>query len=430
MPHGSEVENDRHVVSYRYIEGKTSGEFIFENPGPGKWTFRVHDSDENGRELASVPFEVVKRGKRRASELAELSEAVAQGPEKDVPHKRPRFTSDLTEMDTTDVLELDSAVPLIKTELPGATQAGTSELSASIQVHAAKTEFDPSVGNRLGIDSSDILQPIPPHQFPSSDRDFGCDGANSSGKGSAIPAGLPASIAAWLSQPFPSSAGGAVEVVDTGADASMSGPPASDAERDTVVISEFAVRPGDHSLDPDGPDVYGNLYCERCGRGDRESEMLICDGCDQGYHMYCLVPPLTKIPRGEWRCPHCVAASCSKPTGYAFGFQDANRTYSLTSFENMAHTFKRKYFDEREPTQREIEAEFWRLVTTGGDTNEDVRVLYGADLNSGELGSGFGVPVNPKGKRHKNLLPPTRADVAIEESPWNLNNISVSLLAN
>ena len=48
--------------------------------------------------------------------------------------------------------------------------------------------------------------------------------------------------------------------------------------------------------------------CEVCGSGDREERLLLCDACDLGYHMECLVPPLTTIPRGRWYCPQCTAA--------------------------------------------------------------------------------------------------------------------------
>lgn len=35
--------------------------------------------------------------------------------------------------------------------------------------------------------------------------------------------------------------------------------------------------------------------------------MLLCDGCDDGYHCECLTPPLQNIPNGVWYCPNCVA---------------------------------------------------------------------------------------------------------------------------
>ncbi len=33
--------------------------------------------------------------------------------------------------------------------------------------------------------------------------------------------------------------------------------------------------------------------------------MLLCDGCDRGFHMYCLKPPVKKIPDGDWFCIDC-----------------------------------------------------------------------------------------------------------------------------
>lgn len=44
-----------------------------------------------------------------------------------------------------------------------------------------------------------------------------------------------------------------------------------------------------------------------CGRGDEDEKLLLCDGCDDNYHTFCLLPPLTDPPKGNWRCPKCVA---------------------------------------------------------------------------------------------------------------------------
>uniref|UniRef100_A0A8D3CA73 PHD and ring finger domains 1 n=1 Tax=Scophthalmus maximus TaxID=52904 RepID=A0A8D3CA73_SCOMX len=47
--------------------------------------------------------------------------------------------------------------------------------------------------------------------------------------------------------------------------------------------------------------------CEVCGGSDREDRLLLCDGCDSGFHMECLTPPLDSVPVEEWFCPECVA---------------------------------------------------------------------------------------------------------------------------
>ena len=37
--------------------------------------------------------------------------------------------------------------------------------------------------------------------------------------------------------------------------------------------------------------------------------MLLCDGCNRGYHCGCLVPQLDAVPKGEWYCPACSLSS-------------------------------------------------------------------------------------------------------------------------
>lgn len=58
VPHGRESENDRHDVSYQYLKNRASGTLTFTAPGVGDWDFRMHDTDSNGKEMASVSFTV------------------------------------------------------------------------------------------------------------------------------------------------------------------------------------------------------------------------------------------------------------------------------------------------------------------------------------------------------------------------------------
>ncbi|XP_061678085.1 PHD and RING finger domain-containing protein 1 isoform X2 [Syngnathoides biaculeatus] len=62
--------------------------------------------------------------------------------------------------------------------------------------------------------------------------------------------------------------------------------------------------------------------CEVCQGSDREDRLLLCDGCDAGYHMECLTPPLDTVPVEEWFCPECVTNNHSG---------EENRTQSLPS---------------------------------------------------------------------------------------------------
>uniref|UniRef100_A0A3Q3QWB4 [histone H3]-trimethyl-L-lysine(4) demethylase n=2 Tax=Monopterus albus TaxID=43700 RepID=A0A3Q3QWB4_MONAL len=163
------------------------------------------------------------------------------------------------------------------------------------------------------------------------------------------------------------------------------------------------------------PQSMDSYVCRMCGRGDDDEKLTLCDGCEDNYHIYCLLPPLADPPKGNWRCPKCVAEECKKPTE-AFGFEQATREYTLQSFGEMADAFKADYFNmpvHMVPTEL-VEREFWRLVSS---IEEDVTVEYGADIHSKEFGSGF--PTS-NGKRKL-----TEEEEEYARCGWNLNVMPV-----
>ncbi|KAK9884034.1 hypothetical protein WA026_004967 [Henosepilachna vigintioctopunctata] len=46
--------------------------------------------------------------------------------------------------------------------------------------------------------------------------------------------------------------------------------------------------------------------CQFCHSGDNEDKLLLCDGCDRGYHTYCFKPKMENIPEGDWYCHECM----------------------------------------------------------------------------------------------------------------------------
>lgn len=42
--------------------------------------------------------------------------------------------------------------------------------------------------------------------------------------------------------------------------------------------------------------------------------MLLCDGCDNGYHCECLQPAIDLIPEGQWFCSDCQEARTNSRT--------------------------------------------------------------------------------------------------------------------
>ncbi|KAJ3683129.1 hypothetical protein LUZ60_013356 [Juncus effusus] len=64
-------------------------------------------------------------------------------------------------------------------------------------------------------------------------------------------------------------------------------------------------------VDPVEDDVESEseeLKCEQCELGDNESDLVLCDGCDKGFHLFCLRPILFRVPTGRWFCPSCTAS--------------------------------------------------------------------------------------------------------------------------
>ncbi|KAF0687285.1 Aste57867_20951 [Aphanomyces stellatus] len=45
--------------------------------------------------------------------------------------------------------------------------------------------------------------------------------------------------------------------------------------------------------------------CRLCAGDTNLSQIILCDCCDDEYHLYCLKPPLTEVPEGDWFCPVC-----------------------------------------------------------------------------------------------------------------------------
>ena len=73
---------------------------------------------------------------------------------------------------------------------------------------------------------------------------------------------------------------------------------------------------------------YGPFYkwghvalCGGCGQCDNEHELLLCDaeGCNAGYHMRCLQPPLDSLPADMWCCRKCVSGGVAKEEAEAGG---------------------------------------------------------------------------------------------------------------
>ncbi|CAL0327842.1 unnamed protein product [Lupinus luteus] len=148
--------------------------------------------------------------------------------------------------------------------------------------------------------------------------------------------------------------------------------------------------------------------------------------------------PMRKKSRGRKRKrrKHSKTGTCRRPANSGseanpsepdekFGFQSGS-DFTLKDFQQYDKFFKECYFRLKdtnedgkvsdsnsqkrwEPSEEEIEGEYWRIIEQPTD---EVEVYYGADLESGALGSGF-----PKAS---SLTKSDSDKYAL--SGWNLNN--------
>ncbi|XP_062892603.1 zinc finger protein ubi-d4 isoform X2 [Mobula hypostoma] len=56
--------------------------------------------------------------------------------------------------------------------------------------------------------------------------------------------------------------------------------------------------------------------CNLCGTSENDDQLLFCDDCDRGYHMYCLTPPMSEPPEGSWSCRLCLETLKEKASIY------------------------------------------------------------------------------------------------------------------
>ncbi|PVH47195.1 hypothetical protein PAHAL_4G000400 [Panicum hallii] len=149
--------------------------------------------------------------------------------------------------------------------------------------------------------------------------------------------------------------------------------------------------------------------CEQCSSGLHGDVMLLCDRCDKGWHLYCLSPPLERVPSGNWYCSDCLNSDRD-----CFGFIHRRKPCLLETFRRFDERLRKRWFGPRNPSRVQVEKQFWEIVE--GKVGE-LEVMYGSDLDTSIYGSGFPRPSDPV---------PSSVDLETWQkyclSPWNLNN--------
>ena len=110
--------------------------------------------------------------------------------------------------------------------------------------------------------------------------------------------------------------------------------------------------------------------CSLCHGKDYDAKILLCDECDKGFHMFCLSPPLTAVPEGDWYCSDCLGRPLVRcPTSRnrllslslsklaerenVFGF-DEGREFNLRCFKEFGEDFEQKWFGKGAVSEDEV----------------------------------------------------------------------------
>lgn len=181
--------------------------------------------------------------------------------------------------------------------------------------------------------------------------------------------------------------------------------------------AEFLDTNGEHYDFPESDPEDEVDSCLICRKSHSPTLTLLCDNCNNPFHMRCLQPPLEEIPEGTWYCDRCLIG-----TG-AYGFEENPEIkYNIWDFVEHCKEFEQKfletYSEEGQPVDLDqIEKIFWDLVEA---ENSELKVKYGADIHNLKPGEISGFPTVDVPKSPYN---PEIDSSPYIRHPWNLTRL-------
>ncbi|XP_065198201.1 tyrosine-protein kinase BAZ1B-like isoform X2 [Sycon ciliatum] len=111
-----------------------------------------------------------------------------------------------------------------------------------------------------------------------------------------------------------------------------------------------------------------NARCKICRKKSDDVNMLLCDDCNQGFHIYCLRPVLHKIPSGHWACPSCQPLN-------------ARRTARGVSYNENSEEEEEEDNDEDEEEEESAESDSDESGAEEEEGGEEVEAEEESDAN-------------------------------------------------
>uniref|UniRef100_A0A8D2J5Q8 Bromodomain adjacent to zinc finger domain 2A n=1 Tax=Varanus komodoensis TaxID=61221 RepID=A0A8D2J5Q8_VARKO len=150
--------------------------------------------------------------------------------------------------------------------------------------------------------------------------------------------------------------------------------------------------------------------CLVCRKGDDDENLLLCDSCDRGCHLYCHRPKMTEVPPGDWFCSLCIAQMhgeyqddsgsprrCKKRKGGSSGaflgkeeLSPRSRTAASQQRSNLTTVPPRYSGEGLSPSKRR------RVSTRGQNADLTFCEIILMEMESHEAAWPFLEPVNPR----------------------------------
>lgn len=181
--------------------------------------------------------------------------------------------------------------------------------------------------------------------------------------------------------------------------------------------ADFLVSNGENFDFPESDPEDDLDSCLVCRKNHLRALTLLCDNCNNPYHMKCLQPPLEEVPEGPWYCDRCLVG-----TG-AYGFEENPEIrYNIWGFVEHCNAFKRQFVDAYSDNGHslsldQIERLFWGLVEA---ENSDLKVEYGADIHNLRPGEILGFPT---AETPHSPYDPHADTTPYINHPWNLTRL-------
>eukprot|EP00033_Pygsuia_biforma_P004526 GCRY01004966.1.p1 GENE.GCRY01004966.1~~GCRY01004966.1.p1 ORF type:complete len:622 (-),score=37.80 GCRY01004966.1:148-2013(-) len=128
--------------------------------------------------------------------------------------------------------------------------------------------------------------------------------------------------------------------------------------------------------------------CEMCKGAGEEKKLLLCERCDRGFHTYCHIPEVKRVPQGAWICSDCVfCLSCgAKKPGTS---PKARWRENYTLCEGCFSQFRQKCYcpvckktyhdDDVDPMVQCDVCSFWVHIACDGISEADYEAMGDTD---------------------------------------------------